>query len=585
MTQSPLECPEQDRYRQLVDAVMDYAIYLLDAKGRVSSWNPGAERFKGYKEEEIIGQHFSVFYTEEDRASGAPQRALETAKKEGPFEAEGWRVRKDGTRFWCSVVTDPVHDDKGQHLGFAKITRDVTEQKRHREELQAARDSMHHAHRMEAIGRLTGGVAHDFNNFLTAIRFSAEFLKRSADMPASLIRYVGIISDTTKKAAQLTRQLLAYAKKQPLKPHVIDVRDSLSSLRPLFEASVGSSIALAYEIDPGNTTIYADPAQLESALLNLVINARDAMPAGGRLTISVQGIARAPTLGVSLDLDAPHVAVAVKDTGIGMDDEVAKHIFEPFFSTKGPHENSGLGLSQVQGFAQQSGGDVKVDSRLGQGTTFTLYLPAAEAATKPSNASVRQSDDPQVRNRVLLVEDNRMVGEVVVSMLRDMGQDATWLLDAEAALAHLTERTGACDIAILDVVLPGMNGVELGRRIRAQWPDVRVVLASGYSDAISNREVVPFPVMQKPYSLESLMNVLHGARFGSGRGPQRQGFTLAQPSSSTAPPPGEERPYSKRETVARGATPGYLCKRRSTSGQLSGLGINPYDLFEPRRAC
>jgi PAS domain S-box-containing protein len=508
MKQSPSEFPEQDRYRLLVDAVMDYAIYLLDTKGRVSSWNPGAERFKGYKEEEIIGQHFSVFYTEEDRASGVPRRALETARKDGRFEAEGWRVRKDGTRFWCSVVIDPVHDDKGQHVGFAKITRDVTEQKKHREELQAARDSMHHAHRMEAIGRLTGGVAHDFNNFLTAIRFSAEFLKRSGEMPASLMRYVGIISDTTEKAAQLTRQLLAYAKKQPLKPHVFDVRDSLSSLRQLFEASVGSSIALAYEVGPGNTTIYADPGQLDSALLNLVINARDAMPAGGRLTISVQGLERPPTLGASLDLDAPHVAVAVKDTGIGMEDEVAKHIFEPFFSTKGQHENSGLGLSQVQGFVQQSGGDVEVHSRLGQGTTFTLYLPAAEPATKPNNASVRQSDDPQVRNRVLLVEDNRMVGEVVVSMLKDMGQDATWLLDAEAALAHLTEGRGGCDIAILDVVLPGMNGVELGRRIRAQWPDIRVVLASGYSDAISGQEVVPFPVMQKPYSLETLTHVL-----------------------------------------------------------------------------
>lgn len=508
MTQSPSEFPEQDRYRLLVDAVMDYAIYLLDVNGRVSSWNPGAERFKGYKEEEIIGQHFSVFYTEEDRVSGVPRRALETARKDGRFEAEGWRVRKDGTRFWCSVVIDPVHDDKGQHVGFAKITRDITEQKRHREELQAARDAMHHAHRLEAIGRLTGGVAHDFNNFLTAIRFSAEFLKRSEEMPASLMRYIGIISDTTEKAAQLTRQLLAYAKKQPLKPHAFDVRDSLSSLRQLFEASVGSSIALAYEVGPGNTTIYADPAQFESALLNLVINARDAMPGGGRLNISVQGIERAPTLGGSLNLDVPHVAVAVKDTGTGMAQEVAKHIFEPFFSTKGQHENSGLGLSQIQGFVQQSGGDVEVQSQVGFGTTFTLYLPAAEATSKANYAGARQSHDPQVRNRVLLVEDNRMVGELVFTMLKEMGQDVTWVLDAEAALAHLTGKTGACDIAILDVVLPGMNGVELGRHIRAQWPDVRVVLASGYSDAIGGREVVPFPVLQKPYSIETLTHVL-----------------------------------------------------------------------------
>lgn len=514
MPESPSGFPEQDRYRLLIDAVMDYAIYLLDASGRVSSWNPGAERFKGYKEEEIIGQHFSVFYTVEDRASGVPQRALETAKKEGRFEAEGWRVRKDGTRFWCSVVIDPVYDDERQHVGFAKITRDITEQKGHREELQAARDAMHHARRMEAIGRLTGGVAHDFNNFLTAIRFSAEFLKRSGEMPHSQMRYVGIISDTTEKAAQLTRQLLAYAKKQPLKPHVFDVRDCLSSLRELFEASVGSSIAVAYEIGAGNTTIYADPAQLESALLNLVINARDAMPYGGRLTISVQGIDRAPTLGASLNSDVPHVAVAVKDTGTGMEDEVAKHIFEPFFSTKGHHDNSGLGLSQVQGFVRQSGGDVEVQSQLGEGTTFTLYLPAAVATSKAGDTSARQFEHPQVRNRVLLVEDNRMVGEVVFTMLKDMGQDAIWVLDAEAALAHLTENAGACDIAVLDVVLPGMNGVELGRHIRAQWPNVRVVLASGYSEAISGEAAVLFPVMQKPYSLDTLMHVLRASEDG-----------------------------------------------------------------------
>lgn len=510
MKQSPADFPEQDRYRLLVDAVMDYAIYLLDAEGRVSSWNPGAERFKGYKEGEILGQHFSVFYTEQDRAAGVPERALETARKEGRFEAEGWRMRKDGTRFWCSVVIDPVHDDKGRHVGFAKITRDVTEQKRHREELQAARDAMHHAHRMEAIGRLTGGVAHDFNNFLTAIRFSAEFLKRSRDMPASLMRYVGIISDTTEKAAQLTRQLLAYGKKQPLKPHVFDVRDSLSSLRQLVEASVGSSIALSYEVGPGNTTVYADPAQFESALLNLVINARDAMPAGGRLTISARQADRAPTPGRSPSAHAPQVAVAVKDTGIGIDDEVAKHIFEPFFSTKGQHENSGLGLSQVQGFVQQSGGDVEVQSQVGQGTTFTLYLPAFEATTKTHDESDQQCRDPQVRNRVLLVEDNRMVGDVVHTMLKDMGQDAIWVHDAEAALSHLTAQSGSCDIAILDVVLPGMNGVELGRRIRAQWPDIRIVLASGYSEAISGQAVAPFPVMQKPYSMEMLTRVLHG---------------------------------------------------------------------------
>ncbi|TQJ97248.1 PAS domain-containing sensor histidine kinase [Achromobacter sp. SLBN-14] len=508
MTSLP-DFPSEDRYRLLVGAVRDYAIYLLDANGRVSSWNPGAERFKGYGADEIIGQHFSVFYTPEDRNAGVPGRALETARREGRFEAEGWRVRKDGSRFWCSVVIDPVVDDRGELVGFAKITRDITEQKERNEQLQEARDSMHHAQRNEAIGRLTGGVAHDFNNFLTAIRFSAEFIKRYPDLPASLMRYVGIIIDTTEKAAQLTRQLLAYAKRQPLQPHAFDVRDSLASMRPLFETTVGSSVAVSYEFGPGDCTIFADPTQLESALLNLVINARDAMPSGGQLRISAQIVPDTATLGGLARLNGPQVALSVQDSGSGIEPEVLAHVFEPFFTTKGQHENSGLGLSQVQGFVRQSGGDVTVDSTVGTGTTFTLYLPAAKAsgATAESPVSVELANVP-VRREVLLVEDNRMVGEVVSAWLGELGQRLTWTVDAEKALKELEQRDGGFDLAILDLVLPGMNGMDLAYRIRERWPGIRIVLASGYSEAMAGPRALGFPVMQKPYSVEALMQVL-----------------------------------------------------------------------------
>ncbi|MBV7482431.1 PAS domain-containing sensor histidine kinase [Bordetella sp. BOR01] len=506
--ESSSQFPTEDRYRLLVDAVMDYALYLLDVNGRVSSWNTGAERFKGYTAEEIIGQHFSVFYTEEDRAAGIPRIALETAAREGRFEAEGWRVRKDGSRFWCSVVIDPVHDDQGQLIGYAKITRDITEQKHHRDELQATRDSMHHAQRMEAIGRLTGGVAHDFNNFLTAIRFSAEFLKRSPDMPESLMHYIGIISDTTERAAQLTRQLLAYAKKQPLQPHVFDARESLTSLRSLFEASVGSSVELTYELGSGNCTIFADTGQLESTLLNLVINARDAMPAGGTLTLSVRHVDNLPPLRNAQGRLGPFVALSVRDTGVGIAPELVQHVFEPFFSTKGQHKNSGLGLSQVLGFVQQSGGDVGVSSVVGQGSTFTLYLPAADPPKSPDAQPVMPRTDIGACNDILLVEDNRLVGEVVSNLLQDLGQNPTWVVDAQAALHVLNEKSGRFDVAILDVILPGMNGVELAKRVRASWPDIRIVLASGYSDAIVGPEAVEFPVMQKPYSVEMLAKLL-----------------------------------------------------------------------------
>lgn len=503
------QIPSDDRYRLLVDAVMDYAIYLLDANGLVSSWNPGAERFKGYAEHEILGQHFSVFYTEEDRAAGVPQRALETALRAGRFETEGWRVRKDGSRFWCSAVIDPIHDGQGRLVGFAKITRDITEQTLRREESQAARDAMHQAQRMEAIGRLTGGVAHDFNNFLTAIRFSAEFMKRSPDLPASATRYLGIIIDTTERAAQLTRKLLAYARKQPLQPHVFDVRETLASLRQLFEASLGSSIALSYELGPGNCTISADPGQLESALLNLVINARDAMPAGGQLTISARHVDGRPAANGTPGQPGPQVALSVQDTGVGIADDVAAHVFEPFFSTKSKHQNSGLGLSQVQGFVRQSGGDVAVRSKVGQGTTFTLYLPAATAASAvagPVDADVAAR--VTTRKAVLLVEDNRMVGEVVSTLLTDLGQDLTWATDAESALRMLQEKQGRFDIAILDIVLPGMDGVQLAEMIKAQWPAIRVVLATGYSEALAGRDAGALEVMQKPYSIEALTRLL-----------------------------------------------------------------------------
>lgn len=508
MTSLP-DFPSEDRYRLLVGAVRDYAIYLLDANGRVSSWNPGAERFKGYSADEIIGQHFSVFYTAKDRNAGVPRRALETARREGRFEAEGWRVRKDGSTFWCSVVIDPVHDDRGELVGYAKVTRDITEQKERREQLQEARDSMHHAQRMEAIGRLTGGVAHDFNNFLTAIRFSAEFIKRYPDLPASLMRYVGIIIDTTEKAAQLTRQLLAYAKRQPLQPHVFDVRDSLASMRQLFETSVGASVAISYEFGPGDCTIFADPGQLESALLNLVINARDAMPSGGQLKISAQVVPDASAVEDNTKLNGPHVALSVQDSGAGIEPTVLAHVFEPFFTTKGQHENSGLGLSQVQGFVQQSGGDVTVDSSVGEGTTFTLYLPAAKApgATADAPASGVMVQVP-ARREVLLVEDNRMVGEVVSAWLAELGQELTWTVDAEKALHELEQRDGGFDLAILDLVLPGMNGMDLARHIRERWPAIRIVLASGYSDAMAGPRALGFPVMQKPYSVEALMQVL-----------------------------------------------------------------------------
>lgn len=370
------ELDEQYRYKLLVQAVLDYAIFLLDANGFVASWNAGAERFKGYAASEIIGQHFSRFYTEEDRNQGAPQRALAVAASEGRFEAEGWRVRKDGSRFWASVVIDPIRDSAGQVLGFAKVTRDITEKRRAQLELQATQMALHQAQRMEALGRVTGGLAHDFNNFISVINGAAELL-RNPDLAAEKrLKYLNAIVDTAKRASHLTTQMLAYARRQPLEPSNIDAGACIDGLKPIFQATVGSAVRVHYQLPDEPCLICADVSQLENALLNLVINACDAMPYGGNVKIAVSCV-DAPLDGKGPLAPGPFVAISVSDDGEGIPPDVLDHIFEPFFTTKPEGKGTGLGLSQVFGYVSQSGGHVEVTSSSQGGTTFTLYFPKA----------------------------------------------------------------------------------------------------------------------------------------------------------------------------------------------------------------
>jgi len=367
---SALSVAGEDRYRLLVEAVMDYAIYLLDAGGHVSSWNKGAERFKGYSAQEILGQHFSRFYTEEDRAAGVPEQALETARREGRFEAEGWRVRKGGEKFWCSVVIDAIRDDTGGIIGYAKITRDITDRKKALDEIQAARDALQHTQKLEALGRLTGGVAHDFNNFLTTIRFAADMLQQPGVNEEKRLHLAGTIAETAERAGHLTAQLLAYARRQPLRPRCFEVQACIDGMREIFSATMGASIAIEYRYEAGPLYVCADPNQLETALLNIAVNARDAMPNGGRFVITLR---REP--GYPDGARRGNVEIELRDTGSGMGPEVLAKAFEPFFTTKPLNHGTGLGLSQVFGFAKQSSGDVRASSVPGQGTSLILVLP------------------------------------------------------------------------------------------------------------------------------------------------------------------------------------------------------------------
>jgi PAS domain S-box-containing protein len=494
------------QFRLLVEGVKDCAIYMLDVSGRVSNWNAGAQAIKGYTAAEIVGEHFSRFYTEEDRAAGEPERALRLALTEGKYDVEAWRVRKDGSRFRAGVLIDPIHDEAGELVGFAKVTRDLTERWQAQQEIERAREAMAQAQKMEAVGRLTGGVAHDFNNLLTVIRASADLLRMPTLSEEKRQRYIEAISDTADRAATLTAQLLAFARRQPLNPEVFDVGTRILSMAQMIETSVGSAIAVTMDAGAG-AVVNADASQFETALLNLVVNARDAMPAGGRLAISCRVAEGLPPVRGHGPADGPFVAVRVADSGGGIAPDALKYIFEPFFTTKAINKGTGLGLSQVHGFAKQSGGEIDVESGAG-GTAFTLYLPLERNAAPAPGRSRVPDLRPIAARRVLLVEDNETVGDFARSLFEELGQHVTWVQNAEAALGVLEAAEHGIDLVFSDVIMPGMNGLDLARRIGAQWPGVRVVLTSGYSHVLAQEGGHGFELLRKPYSVEALRGVL-----------------------------------------------------------------------------
>ncbi|HTK34200.1 MAG TPA: PAS domain S-box protein [Caulobacteraceae bacterium] len=499
----------EQRFRLLVQGVRDYAIYMLDPEGNVTNWNAGAQAIKGYTAEEIVGQHFSRFYTEEDRAAGMPARALATAIAEGKFEGEALRVRKSGERFWANVVIDPIYDPHGALVGFAKVTRDITERRKTQEELDRSREALVQAQKMEAIGRLTGGVAHDFNNLLTVIRASADFLLRPRLEEEKRLRYAQAIADTAKRATALTGQLLAFARRQPLKPEVFDVGARLRGLREIFATTIGSSVNVEIELSQTVQLVQADPSQFETAVLNMVINARDAMPRGGEIKITTRASTGVPAVRGHVAVPGEFVAIEISDTGTGMTPETLTRVFEPFFTTKAVDKGTGLGLSQVYGFAKQSHGEIDVRSEVDVGTVFTLYLPRSNARVETLEPTVAPIDLAALpARRILLVEDNEGVGNFAAGLLRELGQTVTWVGDGRSALEVLGQNRQAFDLVFSDVVMPGMSGIELGHAVKARWPDLEVVLTSGYSHVIAEEGAHGFDLLKKPYSIEGLLVAL-----------------------------------------------------------------------------
>ena len=369
-----------DEARQLallIGSVTDYAIYMLDANGFIRSWNPGGERIKGYTDLEIVGQHFSRFYTPEDVVRGEPQRGLQCARTQGKFEAEGWRLRKDGTRFRASVVIDPIWQD-GELIGYAKITRDVTERYEAQVRLQAAQKALAQSQKLEAIGKLTLGLAHDFNNLLTVIVNSLDLIGLTSAQDTRTLEWIEAAQRAADRGTLLTRQLLTFARGQHVVPEPHDINTLLGRSAEIYRRACGATIQVEFELGDDAPMLDVDATQFEAAVLNLVANSRDAMPRGGTITVRTRR-ARCPVPEAPDEGEHDYVVVEVVDQGSGMSAEVVERAAEPFFTTKEVGKGSGLGLSQVFGFATQSGGFVQLHSEPGVGTKVAIHLPARPA--------------------------------------------------------------------------------------------------------------------------------------------------------------------------------------------------------------
>jgi PAS domain S-box-containing protein len=498
----------EELFRLLVQSVTDYAIFMLDVRGHVASWNAGAQRIKGYAPEEIIGRHFSDFYTEADRAAGLPRTGLETAARSGRWEHEGQRVRKDGTTFWAHVVIDAIRDDDGKLVGFAKVTRDITERREAEAALQQAQATMIRSQKLEAVGQLTGGVAHDFNNLLQVISGNLQLLSKDIAGNARAEMRVQSALAGVARGSKLASQLLAFARRQPLEPRVVNAGRLIKGMDEMLRRALGGEIEVETVIAGGLWNSLVDPDQLENAVLNLAINARDAMNGEGRLTIEASNAFLDDEYVRQHDeLSAgQYVMIAVTDTGTGIPPDILERVYEPFFTTKAEDKGTGLGLAMVYGFLKQSGGHVKIYSEVGAGTTVKLYLPR-EIASEDALVAAPSGEIKGGEETVLVVEDDEEVRDVAVSMLTELGYRVVKARDAASALV-VVDSGIPIDLIFTDVMMPGtLRSPELARKAKERLPDVAVLFTSGYTQnaIVHGGRLDPgVELLAKPYTREAL---------------------------------------------------------------------------------
>jgi len=493
-------------FQLLVEGVVDYAIFAVDPEGHVKSWNSTAQRIIGYTPEEIIGKHFGMFYRPDERRAGSPTHALDSAIQRGKYEIEGWRIRKDGSPFFVTGSISASYDKAGNLIGFINILRDATERRDAEEKLVQAREQLAMSQKMEAIGKLTGGIAHDFNNLLMIIGCSAQIFARLLD--PKLPKAIEAIQTAAKRGESLTRQLLTFSRHQHLSPTIVDLNASIKNMRTMIESSLRGNIVYKENIGDGVAPVKVDLAELELAIVNIAVNARDAMPSGGTFTLSVNAV----TIDRKIDGGSRgenFFGIAFTDTGTGIPPNLLSKMFDPFFTTKEVGKGTGLGLSQVYGFAHQAGGTVTADSEVGRGTTITIYLPscAEEEIARKEIASAQSKARHSRSQTVLVVDDNADVADVTSSLFEHLGYETIYRDSAEAAL-KLLEAGTQIDLVFSDIVMPGtIDGVGLAREIRSRYPNLPIALTTGYSDAAKGAPA-SLKILRKPFDIEALKDLV-----------------------------------------------------------------------------
>ena len=505
--------PENIRRQALLfDTLLD-AVVITDLEGRIVDWNRAAEGLYGYRREEVLGKE-SVEVLKPTDGMAMHEEILRALHDRGRWEGEIRFVRSDGSEGCTETVVIAQRDEEGKLLWQVGVNRDVTQRKLAEAALRRSEEQLRQAQKMEAVGRLAGGIAHDFNNLLTAIRGNVELA--IADLPAESPVHTELeqIRHAAETATAVTRQLLSFSRQQAAVPLVIDLAASVEKLTVLLKRLLGSDLELETRMERGVGHVCLDPAHLEQILINLALNARHAMPEGGRLTVTADSVVLGPGH-PALPMDGAtgdYVRLTVADSGVGIDEQTRPRIFEPFFTTR--QDGSGLGLFTVYGIVTQNGGSIAVESAPGEGTTFTIHLPRVAPATPERSAEAVAEAAAATAETVLLVEDEDAVRLMANKLLQRRGYRVLLAENGEEALRVAGAHPGSIEVLLTDMTMPRMSGLELARRMSERYPGIPIVFMSGYTEQPVPDGLIgesPTLFIHKPFSLDVLIQAIRDA--------------------------------------------------------------------------